>query len=98
MASPAQLLDVRRAQAIVARVRDFAALFAVLTIAWIGLDSLAIEGRPLSLLIVARVAAGAAFAVLALCCRVRAPTLHDARIRLVALLVVPAAFFLASQA
>jgi len=98
MASPSQLLDLRRAQAIVARVRAFAALFAALTVAWIGLDSLVIEGRPLLLLIVARLAAGAAFAVLALCCRVHAPTLHDARIRLVALLAVPAAFFLASQA
>lgn len=98
MEEHAQLLDARRAHAIVSRTRLFAGLFAVLTVGWIALDSLAYDGRELALLAAARCLAGTAFAVLAFCCRVAAPTLRDARLRLAALLVVPCAFFLASQA
>ena len=92
-----RLIDLRRAEAIVARVRAFAALFAVLTVAWIALDALLLEGAPLAMLAGVRVAAGTMFAVLALCCRTRNPTIAQARNRLTALLLVPAAFFLASQ-
>jgi diguanylate cyclase (GGDEF)-like protein len=92
-----RLIDLRRADAIVGRVRVFAGLFAVLTVAWIALDALLLEGYSLALLASLRVAAGTMFAVLALCCRKPAPTLAQARNRLTALLLVPTALFLVSQ-
>ena len=98
MAMDPQLVELRRADTIVARLRAFAGLFAVLTLAWIAIDALLVDGRALLLLSVLRIAAGTMFAVLALCCRGRAPTLPQARARLAALLLVPAALFLASQA
>jgi diguanylate cyclase (GGDEF)-like protein len=97
MGKDPQLIDLRRAEAIVGRVRVFAGLFAVLTVAWIALDALLLEGAPLALLAGVRIVAGTMFGVLALCCRRPAPTLAQARNRLGALLLVPTALFLAAQ-
>ncbi len=93
-----QPLNRRRAEEIVARVKAFATLFAVLTVAWTAVDALVFEGVRLAGLAVARIVAGAFFAILALSCRLPAPTLKQARSRLALLLLIPGAFFLVSQA
>ena len=97
MAGNPQIIELRRAHAIVTRVRIFAGLFAVLTGAWIALDALFIEAPALLHIALARIAAGGLLALVALSCRVASPTLAQARVRLVALVAVPVAFYLASQ-
>lgn len=91
-----QLALEQRARAIVARVRLFAALFAVLTVAWIAVDALVLGAGPLIPIAIARIAAGAAFAILALSCRLPTATPRQAGARLVALFLIPAVFFLAT--
>ena len=91
------LLERHRADAIVARVRAFASLFAVMTFAWIPLDAFVLQPERLLALAIARIVAGALFGALALACQERSPTLAQARARLAALLLIPVAFFIASQ-
>ena len=98
MAGNPQLIAVRRAHAIVTRVRLFSGLFAVLTVAWIALDALLVEGAALRNIALARIAAGTLLGLLALACRLPSPTLAQARVRLGALMAVPLAFYVASQA
>src|ERR1700675_1979345 len=91
------LLERHRADAIVGRVRAFASLFAVMTFAWILLDAFVLQSERLLALAAARIVAGALFGALVLACRLRSPTLAQARARLCALLLIPVAFFIASQ-
>lgn len=91
-----QPLQGQRAHAIVVRVRIFASLFAVLTIGWIAVDALVLGVGPLALLAIARIACAAAFAWLALSCRLPAPTQRQACTRLVLFFLIPGAFFLAT--
>jgi diguanylate cyclase (GGDEF)-like protein len=87
-------LQRQRAHEIVTRVRVFAVLVGVLTVAWIAVDAMVLVIGPLILVAIARIATGAALAILALSCRMPAPTPRQARARLVALFLIPAAFFL----
>lgn len=98
MAGNPQLIAARRAQAIIARVRIFAGVFGVLTLAWIALDAILVDGRPLMNIALARICAGVLLGLVALACRLPTPTLAQARLRLAALVAVPVAFFLATQA
>ncbi len=91
------LPDRHRAEALVLRVRAFAIVFGCLTVAWILLDALILDAARLAALVAARLVAGALFGALALACRLRAPTLGQARMRLAALFLVPCALFLVSQ-
>jgi diguanylate cyclase (GGDEF)-like protein len=91
------LLERHRADAIVARVGAFAALFAVMTLAWILLDALVLQSERLLALAAARIVSCALFVTLVLACRLRLPTLAQARARLAALLLIPVSFFVASQ-
>lgn len=93
-----QLLKRRRAEAIVGRARLFAALFAVLTVAWIAVDAVMLDTSRLVLLSIARIVTGTLFGALALSCRVPEPTPRQASVRLAALFLIPCLFFLASQA
>jgi len=91
------LLERHRADAIVARVRVLAGLLAVMTLAWILLDAIVLRSERLLALAAVRIVAGILFGALALACRQSAPTLAQARARLAALLLIPVAFFIASQ-
>ena len=93
----AALPDRHRAEAVVLRVRAFAIVFGVLTIAWIGLDALILDTARLITMGGARIVAGALLGWLALACRLRAPTLGQARMRLAAIFLIPCALFLVSQ-
>ena len=95
---PSPAVRRRKAEAIVARVRSFATFFAVLTVGWIALDALALEGAALVVLAAERIAAGTLFALLALSCRLAAPTATQAQHRLGAMFTVPGLFFLAAHA
>ena len=92
----AALLDARRAEAIARRVRGFALVFAVLTIAWIALDAIAFDQHAIPRLAALRVVAGGAFLALALGAPARPRDLRAAETRLALLFVVPALFYLAS--
>ena len=101
LAAPERLspaVSRRKAEAIVARVRVFATFFSVLTVGWIALDALALEGAPLAVLSVERIVAGTLFALLAVACRTPSPTPGQAFHRLAVMFIVPGVFFLASHA
>ena len=90
------LLDRRRSEAIVRRVRIFAHLFAALTVAWIVVDA-AVFQTPLWLRLgSARLATATAFMALALWCRLRPATPRHADACLALLFMVPTAFFVAA--
>lgn len=96
--SHSELVTHRRAEAIVARVRAIALLFAVLTVAWIPVD-VAVFGAPLwNKLAAARVVCAIAFFALSRSCRVGAPTRTQAALRLEALFAIPTLFYFASLA
>jgi diguanylate cyclase (GGDEF)-like protein len=86
-----------RAEAIDERVRTIAALLALLTVAWIGIDAIAFERTVWLLFALGRVAAGAAFAVIALR-RWDSRDLGASLRRLAALFAVPFLFFVYSTA
>lgn len=92
-----QLLHRRRAEAIFVRVQAFATLFAVLTVSWIVVDAYVIGPPWWTRLAVARLAAGLAFATLAVACDHAARTIGRARLALAALFCVPVAFFVEAQ-
>jgi diguanylate cyclase (GGDEF)-like protein len=92
-----QLLHRRRAEAILARVRAFAALFAFLTVAWIAVDA-AVLGPPWWVALAkARLAAGAAFLALTLAARAAPRNMRNARLALAALFLIAVGFFIAAQ-
>jgi diguanylate cyclase (GGDEF)-like protein len=92
------ILERRRAQAILVRVRIFALLFTVLTLAWIAVDAFAFEGATFATLALARVGTAVLLAALGFASRIDAPTPGQARMRLAALFVISSAFFAATQA
>jgi diguanylate cyclase len=91
-------LDARRAGAIVGRVRLFAGVFTALTLAWIAVDAAFLDAERLAALAAARAAAAIAFAALAAASRISAPTLREARSRVVLLFAIASSLFLAAQA
>ena len=91
-----ELLDRRRAEAIADRVRAFAQLFAVLTIAGAAADAVAFERDIVVRLFLLRLGASAAFAALAFSCRKGPCGLRAAEARLALLFLVPALLYLAS--
>ena len=94
----APLIERRRAEAIVARVRLFAGLFAAFTAAWIGFDALTFPPAEALAVAAARLVATGLFVALVFACRPESSTLGEARVRLAALFAVPAAFFFAALA
>lgn len=94
--SHAPLLDRRRSEAIVRRVRIFAHLFAALTIGWIVIDATVFQTPLWIRLGSARLAAATAFMALALWCRMRPATPRHADTCLALLYAIPATFFVAS--
>jgi diguanylate cyclase (GGDEF)-like protein len=91
------LLGRRRAQAILARVRIFAALFAALTVAWIAVDAMTIGPPRSGKLAIARLVAGTLFASLAWHAHTARATLLRARLCLLALFSIPVGFFVTAQ-
>ncbi|MFO8156339.1 MAG: diguanylate cyclase [Pseudomonadota bacterium] len=91
------LLQRRRARLIISRVRMVAAMFAVLTPMWVLIDWLLFPWPLWGWLALFRVIASAGFAVLALSYR-NSDRLGTAWVALGTLLVIPAAFYLASHA
>ena len=97
-AGHAPLLDRRRAQAILARVRAFALFLAGLTLAFIAMDAAFLPPSNAGSLAVARVGAAAALAALWWLAGAAPPTLARARAALAALFAIPAAFFVFAYA
>lgn len=89
------LLDKRRTAMIVSRVRLIAALFAILTPLWIFVDIAAFSREVWLPLVIARVAATLAFALITLLA-IRMQSIVDAYRVLAMLFLVPTAFFLFS--
>lgn len=92
-----EILDRHRAEAIARRVRAFAPLFAVLTLGWTAVDAVAFDPPTFVRLVVLRIAASGAFALLAWACRARASGLRQAETYLGLLFVIPALLFLSSS-
>lgn len=90
------LLARRRAAAIAVLVGAFASLFAVLTVGWIAMDAWAFAADEWHPLAAARIATALAFAALAWACRRPEVTLRGAHARVLALLAIPSAFFVAT--
>lgn len=93
-----RIFALRRAAAVLAQVRAFAALFAALTLAWIAIDASSLPAVEWMRLALERAVAAAAFGLLAAHSRMAHPTPRQARLRLAALFLVPAAFFAAAHA
>ncbi len=89
------LLEKRRTMMIVSRVRIVAALFSLLTPLWIVVDIAAFPRQVWLPLVIARVAATVAFALITLMA-VRMRSIYDAYRVLTLLFLVPTAFFLFS--
>jgi diguanylate cyclase (GGDEF)-like protein len=89
------LLEKRRTTMVVSRVRLVAALFALLTPLWIVVDIAAFSREVWLPLVVARIAATVAFALITLLA-VRMRSMNDAYRVLALLFAVPTAFFLFS--
>lgn len=89
------LLEKRRTMVIVSRVRIVAALFALLTPLWIVVDVAAFEWEVWYPLVIARIAATIAFALIAFLAN-RMNSMSDAYRILAMLFLVPTAFFLFS--
>jgi diguanylate cyclase (GGDEF)-like protein len=89
---PAGLLERRRAEAIVQRVRRLAMLFAALTVAWIAVDALAFPTPAWLQVAAARLAAAAGLVALARSCRGPEPGRNAARLRLALLFAIPGVF------
>ncbi len=97
--SPARhmtLLATRRATMIISRARLVAALFAVLTPLWIGVDMFVFAWPLSSLLALGRSAASVAFAALALLFH-RSNRMRDAYLAMAAMFAIPTLFFIYSQ-
>jgi len=93
----AKLLTVRRAAAIISRVRLLALMFAILTPAWSVIDYFVFPvdiWMPLTLL---RVSAGAAFLAIFLCYSHKEKRLSKAYQALIFLFLIPAIFYPVSQ-
>lgn len=91
------LLARRRAAAIVALAGSFAALFAGLTIGWIAVDAAAFPPALWHPLAGARLAAAAAFLLLARACRGAPASMAAAHARLAMLCLIPAVFHVATH-
>ncbi len=83
------LVELRRAAVIVSRVRIVAALFAVLTLAWIPVDALVLPPETAIRLALARAFAGAAFAWLAVSFAGRHTTMRGAYAGLALMYAIP---------
>ncbi len=92
-----EILDRHRARAIARRVRALAPLFAVLTLAWTAVDAVAFDRATLARLVVLRVAASGAFALLAWRCGPRIAGLRQAESCVGMLFAIPALLYLASS-
>ena len=90
------ILDRHRAEAIARRVRAFASLFAVLTLGWTAVDAVAFDAATLVRLVVLRISASAAFALLGWASRARVTGLRQAETYVGLLFVIPALLYLAS--
>ena len=90
------LLATRRATMIISRARLVAALFAVLTPLWIGVDMFVFAWPLSSLLALGRIAASVAFAALALLFH-RSNRMRDAYFAMAAMFAIPTLFFIYSQ-
>jgi len=90
------LLATRRAAMMISRARLVAALFAVLTPLWIGVDMIVFTWPLSSLLAVGRILASTAFATLALLFH-RSNRMRDAYFAMAAMFAIPTLFFIYSQ-
>jgi diguanylate cyclase (GGDEF)-like protein len=86
------LLATRRAAMVISRVRLVAAMFAVLTPLWIGVDLLVFPWPLWGELAMGRVAVSVAFGVLALAYR-SSNRMHDAYVALAVMFAIPTLFF-----
>ena len=90
------LLDRRRAEEIVRRVRVIALAFAALTIAWVPIDIAVFSAVRWHDLVIVRAAAALALLLLAMASRASDATPAGARVRLFVLFAIPALFFVAA--
>lgn len=90
------MLSIRRAELIISRVRGIAALFAILTLAWIPVDFLFFPGLTAIKLASARVVAAAAFSALALCLN-GIHTIKRAYLALALMFAIPTIFYIFSM-
>ena len=90
------LLERRRAKAIVARTGMLAKFFCAMALAWIPIDMVVFSEELWGKLALERLLAAAALLGLAAACRASSPSRRDARLRMVVLFAIPAAFFVAT--
>lgn len=89
------LLATRRAEMILLRVRIIAALFALLTLLWIAVDAYVLPWPAWGELAIGRLAASAAFGLLAISFR-GSTRIRDTYIALTALYLIPTVFYIFS--
>ena len=89
----APYFESRRAGVILRRVSDIAAAFALLTVAWIGIDAFIFDRRHWQRLAVTRILTGAALALLAWASKRDGVSPTRARVHLAVLYTVPVCFF-----
>jgi diguanylate cyclase (GGDEF)-like protein len=90
------LVERRRAQAVLRRIRSLSTFFAVATVAWIPVDALVFAAHTAYSLAFVRCACALALFALAVTCETQQPTMREARRRSVLLFAVPALFYVAS--